>query len=297
MRRDWRAVFKRTFDEFQEDNLTDWAAALTYYSVLSLFPMLIVLVALLGIIGQGSTIDTLIASLSRAGLKGIANSIDGPLHDVVRNKGGAGALLGFALVGALWSASGYIGAFMRASNAIYDVKEGRPFWKRRPFQVAITLLMVLLCALVAVALVVTGSLATAVGDAIGAGRGAVHVWEVAKWPVMLLVVMTVFALLYYVAPNVKQPKLRLITPGGVLGVLIWVAASAGFGVYVANYGSYNKTYGALASVITFLIWLWLTNLALLIGAEFDSELERQRELEAGLPAHDEIQLPPREPAE
>ena len=156
--------------------------------------------------------------------------------------------------------------------------------------------MVLLCALVAVALVLTGSLANAVGDAIGLGHSAVHAWEIAKWPVMLAVVMTVFALLYYVAPNVRQPKFRWITPGGVLGVLIWVAASAGFGVYVANYGSYNKTYGALASVITFLVWLWLTNLALLIGAEFDSELERQRELEAGLPAHDEIQLPPREAA-
>ena len=206
------------------------------------------------------------------------------------------SLVGFGLVGALWSASGYIGAFMRASNTIYETQEGRPFWKRKPLQVAITLVMVLLCALVAVALVLTGSLANAVGDAIGLGHSAVHAWEIAKWPVMLAIVMTVFALLYYVAPNVRQPKFRWITPGGVLGVLIWVAASAGFGVYVANYGSYNKTYGALASVITFLVWLWLTNLALLIGAEFDSELERQRELEAGLPAHDEIQLPPREAA-
>ena len=292
----WRAVFRRTFDEFQEDNLGDWAAALTYYAVLSLFPMLIVLVALLGLVGEARTVDTLIASLGRAGLKGIANNINHPLHDVVRNKGGAGALVGFGLIGALWSASGYIGAFMRASNTIYETQEGRPFWKRKPLQVAITLVMVLLCALVAVALVLTGSLANAVGDAIGLGHSAVHAWEIAKWPVMLAIVMTVFALLYYVAPNVRQPKFRWITPGGVLGVLIWVAASAGFGVYVANYGSYNKTYGALASVITFLVWLWLTNLALLIGAEFDSELERQRELEAGLPAHDEIQLPPREAA-
>ncbi|MBV9212492.1 MAG: YihY/virulence factor BrkB family protein [Actinobacteria bacterium] len=295
--RAWRAVFRRTFDESLDDNLGDWAAALTYYAVLSLFPMLIVLVALLGLIGQASTVDTLIASLGRAGLNGIANSVDGPLHGVVRNKGGAGALVGFGLLGSLWSASIYIGAFMRASNAIYEVQEGRPFWKRKPMQVAITLVMVLLCALVAVALVLTGSLAQAVGDAIGVGRGAVHAWEVAKWPVMLIIVMTVFALLYYVAPNVRQPKFRWVTPGGMLAVLIWVAASAAFGVYVANYGSYNKTYGALASVITFLVWLWLTNLALLIGAEFDSELERQRELEAGLPAQDEIQLPPREAAE
>src|SRR5437870_864309 len=165
---------------------------------------------------------------------------------------------------------------MRAANDIYEVKEGRPFWKRRPLQVAITLLMVLLVALVAVALVLTGSLANAVGDAIGVGKDAVSAWEIVKWPVMLIVVMTTFALLYYVAPNVRQPSFRWITPGGILGVLIWVIASAGFGLYVANYGSYNKTYGALASVITFLVWLWLTNLALLIGAEFDSELERER---------------------
>jgi membrane protein len=293
----WKAIFKRTFHEFQEDNLGDWAAALTYYAVLSLFPMLIVLVALLGLVGQASTVDTLIASLGRAGLKGIANSIDKPLHDVVRNKGGAGALIGFGLLGSLWSASGYIGAFMRASNAIYEIREGRPFWKRKPLQVGITLVGVLVSALVAIALVLTGSLARGVGDAIGVGRGGVHAWEIAKWPVMLVVVMTVFALLYYVAPNVRQPKFRWITPGGVLGVLIWVAASAGFGLFVANYSSYNKTYGALASVITFLVWHWLTNLALLIGAEFDSELERQRELAAGLPAEDEIQLPPKQPAE
>jgi len=208
----WRAIFKRTVAEFQEDNLSDWAAALTYYAVLSLFPMLIVLVALLGLVGQASTVDTLIASLSRAGLKGIANSIDHPLHEVVRNKGGAGALVGFGLLLSLWSASGYIGAFMRASNQIYETEEGRPFWKRKPLQVAITLVMVLLCALVAVALVLTGSLADAIGDALGVGRGAVHAWEIVKWPVMLLVVMTVFALLYYVAPNVRQPKFRWITP-------------------------------------------------------------------------------------
>ena len=295
-RRAWWETVKRTVDEFQRDNLTDWAAALTYYSVLSLFPMLIVLVALLGLVGQGSTIDTLTESLANAGLKGIAGSIDKPLHDVVANKGGAGALLGFGLLGSLWSASGYIGAFMRASNDIYEVQEGRPFWKRRPLQVAITLVMVLLVALVAIALVLTGSLANAVGDAVGVGRDAVNVWEIAKWPVMLLVVITTFALLYYVAPNVRQPKLRWLTPGGVLGALIWVIASAGFGLYVANYGDYNKTYGALGGVITFLVWLWLTNLALLVGAEFDAELERQRELAAGLPAKDEIQLPPREPA-
>jgi membrane protein len=258
--------------------------------------MLIVLVALLGLVGQEGTVSTLIGSLQSAGLGKVADSVRGPLHEVVRHKGGAGALLGFALLGSLWSASGYVGAFTRAANAIYDVREGRSFWTRRPMQVVMTLGMVLLLALVLVALVLTGSLAVAIGDAIGVGRNAVDVWNVAKWPVLGVVVMTMFAFLYYVAPNVRQPKFRWITPGGMLGVVLWIAASGGFGVYIANLGSYDRTYGTLTSVIVFLVWLWITNLALLLGAEFDAELERERELAAGLPAEERIQLPPRKQA-
>ena len=290
-------MLRRTFDEFQEDNLTDWAAALTYYGVLSLFPMLIVLVALLGVVGQAGTIDTLVASFEEAGMGEFADDVEGPLDGVVRNKGGAGALLGFGLLVALWSASGYIGAFMRATNLIYEVDEGRPFWKRRPLQVVLTLLMVLLVALVSIALVLTGDLAAAIGDAIGVGDGAVTAWGYVKWPVMIAIVTTLFALLFYVAPNVRQPRFRWVSPGGLLAVLVWAVASAGFALYVANFGSYNATYGTLGGVITFLVWLWITNVAVLLGAELDSELERRRELEAGLPAEDQLQLPPREAAE
>jgi membrane protein len=289
-------VLKRTVSEFQSDNLSDWAAALTYYSVLALFPMLIVLVALLGIVGQEGTVRTLITSLHDAGLGDVADSIRDPLKHIVSNNSGAGALLGLALLGSLWSASGYVGAFMRAANAIYDVQEGRSFWKRRPMQVVMTFGMVFLLALVLLALVLTGSLAVAIGDAIGVGRGAVDVWNIAKWPVLMVVVMTMFAFLYYLAPNVRQPGFRWITPGGVLAVLLWIVASAGFGVYIAHIGSYDKTYGTLSTVIVLLVWLWITNLALLLGAEFDAELERERQLLAGLPAEDRIQLPPREPA-
>ena len=210
------------------------------------------------------------------------------------HKGGAEALLGFALVGSLWSASGYVGAFMRAANAIYDVEEGRPFWKRRPLQVVLTLGMVLLLACVSFALVLTGKLAVAVGDAIGVGSDAVHVWNIAKWPGLLIVVMTMFAVLYYIAPNVRQPKFRWITPGGILGVVLWVAASAGLGVYIANLGSYDRTYGTLASVIVFLVWLWISNIAILLGAEFDAELERGRAIERGLPKTEEPYVPLRD---
>jgi membrane protein len=294
--RSWTHILKRTVKEFQDDNLTDWAAALTYYGVMSLFPMLVVLVALLGLVGQQSTITTMIDSLRSAGLKDVASTVQGPLQEVVNNKGGAGALLGFGLLASLWSASGYIGAFMRACNAIYEVKEGRPFWKLRPLQVAITLVGVLLLSLVSIAVVVSGPVAKAVGSAVGLGSTAVTIWDIAKWPVMLVVVMGMIAGLYYVAPNVRQPRLRWVTPGGVVAVVVWVVASAGFGLYVSNFGSYGKTYGTLGGVITFLVWMWISNIALLFGAELDSELERERELKAGLPAQEELRLRPRQAA-
>jgi len=294
--RSWWQILKRTVKEFQEDNLTDWAAALTYYGVMSLFPMLVALVAVLGLVGQSGSINTLLDSLREAGLTGVADNIETPLKGVVHAKGGAGALLGVGLLGSLWAASGYLGAFMRAANSIYQVREGRPFWKLRPLQVALTLLGVFLLSLVTIGLVVSGPLAEAIGNAIGFGGTAITIWGIAKWPVMLLIVMGVLAALYYIAPNVRQPRFRWVTPGGVLAVLLWALASVGFGLYVAHFDSYNKTYGTLGGVISFLVWLWISNLALLLGAEFDAELERERELKAGLPAENELRLPPKEAA-
>jgi membrane protein len=291
--RNWKAVLRRTIKEFQADNLTDWAAALTYYAILALFPALLVLVALLGLVGQQDTINSLLDSLRSAGLGSAADNIQKPLSDVVNQKGGAGALFGVGLAGAVWSASGYVGAFMRASNAIYETEEGRPFWKLRPLQVAVTIVMVLLLAIVLIGLVLTGPLAKAIGDAIGLGSTAVTVYSIVKWPLLVAIVMFMFAVLYYVAPNVKQPRMRWISPGGILAVVVWLIASAGFGFYVSNFGSYNKTYGTLGGVITFLVWMWISNIAVLLGAEFDAELERERELRLGINAHDEIKLPPR----
>jgi membrane protein len=295
-RRSWGQILRRTVKEFQDDNLTDWAAALTYYGVMSLFPMMIAIIAVLGIVGQEKSVFTLLDSFRQAGLSGVADNIEKPLLGVVHSKGGAGALLGFGLLAALWSASGYLGAFMRAANSIYEVEEGRPFWKLRPLQVALTLLGVFLMSLVAIGLVVSGPVAEAIGGAIGLGDTAIGVWSVAKWPVMLLIVMTVVATLYYIAPNVRHPRFRWVTPGGILAVLLWAVASVGFGFYVAHFGSYNKTYGTLGGVISFLVWMWITNLALVLGAEFDAELERERELKAGLPAEQGLRLPPKQPA-
>ena len=290
------ATLKRTIRELRDDNLTDWAAALTYYSVLALFPGLIVLVAILGLVGQHpQTTNALLDIVRDVGPASAVDTFRGPIESVVKSNGGAGALLGVGLLVAIWSASGYIGAFMRAMNAIYEVEEGRPFWKRRPLQIVITVAMVLLLALVAVSIVVTGPLARAIGDQVGLGDTAITIWNIAKWPVIVVVVMGMFTVLYYVAPNVRQPRMRWVTPGGIVAVVVWLIASAGFGLYVANFGSYDKTYGSLGGVIVFLVWLWLSNLALLFGAEFDAELERSRELAAGLPAEESLQLPERAP--
>jgi membrane protein len=275
----------------------DWAAALTYYGVLALFPALVCLVALVGLLGQyPQTVNALLGIVEKVGPGSAAATLRGPITGVVQAKGGAGALLGLGLVGALWSASGYIGVFARATNAVYEVREGRPFWKLRPLQVALTLAMVVLVALVAISLVVTGSLAQAVGDAIGIGSTAVSLWSWLKWPVMVGIVMLMVSVMYWAAPNVRQPGFRWITPGGIIAVVIWVLASIAFGIYVATFSSYNKTYGSLGGIVAFLVWLWISNIALLFGAELNSEIERQRELAAGEPAEEQLQMQPRDPA-
>jgi len=295
-RRTWLQIARRAATEFKEDNITDWSAALTYYAVLSIFPGVIVFVALLGLFGQGAdTVDKLINIVGDIGVPQSAlNSLRGPIEDVVNQQGSkAGLALVLGVAGALWSASGYIGAFIRAMNAIYDVREGRKFYILRPLQILITVVCVLLLTAITLALVTSGGIAKAVGDALGLGQAVVTTWNIAKWPVIVIIVSLIIAGLYHVAPNVKQPRFRWFSPGGFLALVLWVIASAAFGFYVANFGSYNKTYGSLGAVITFLIWMWITNNVLLLGAEVNAELERERELQAGLPAEEEIQLPPR----
>jgi membrane protein len=291
----WPAVLKRTWVEFKEDNLTDWAAALTYYAVLALFPAMLALIALVGIFGQyPQTTDALLDIVRQvSGNNSALNGLRDTINQIVQHKGGAGALLGLGLAGAVWSASGYIGAFMRASNVIYEVDEGRPFWKLRPLQVAVTLAIVLLVALLLMALVVTGPVAKAVGDTIGLGSTAVTIYQIAKWPLMAAVVLAILGVLYYAAPSARLPKIRWLSPGAVFALVVWVIASAAFGFYVANFGSYNKTYGTLGGAISLLVWLWITNLAVLFGQELNAEIERGRQLTAGLPAERDLQLEPR----
>jgi membrane protein len=290
--RSWFGLLKRTFTEFKKDNLTDWAAALTYYGILALFPALLVLVSLLGLAGQNTT-QSLIDNIAGAAPGSAKTIITNAIQNLQSSKSSAGILFIVGIAGALWSASGYVGAFSRASNAIYEVGEGRPFWKLRPQQVLITFVMVIILAASAIAVVVTGGLATQVGNLIGVGSTAVTVWDIAKWPVLVVLVSIMVAVLYYAAPNVRHPGFRWISPGSILAVAIWIVASAAFAFYVANFGSYNKTYGSLGGVIIFLVWLWISNVAILLGAEFDAEMARGRELEAGREGGDPI-LPPRD---
>ncbi|RKT54397.1 YihY/virulence factor BrkB family protein [Saccharothrix australiensis] len=291
--RSWWAVLKRTVEEFGDDGLTDWAAALTYYAVLSLFPGLLLLTSLLGLLGPDAT-RSVKDSLDLLGPGEAQQLISDGIDNLQRSSGVAGPLAIVGLVTALWSASGYVGAFMRAANSIYDVEEGRPFWKVIPLRLALTVGVVVLLALTALGVTLTGGVAAWLGEVLGLGATVVTVWDIAKWPVLLLLASLAIGLLFWASPNVRQPSWLWITPGGLLAVLAWVAASAGFALYVANAGSYNKTYGSLAGVIVFLVWLWISNLALLLGAELDAELERGRRMAAGQSDGRDPVAPPRD---
>lgn len=295
-KRSWIATIKRAFKEFQKDNATDWAAALTYYSVLSVFPGIIVLFSLLGVLGQyPETTNALLDIVADLGPASTVDTLRGPIEDVTRDTGGAAALLGVGTLGAVWSASGYLGAFARASNAIYEVEEGRPFWKMRPQQVGMTVVMISLLAVIAIGLVVSGPVAESIGNVIGVGSTAVTVWGIAKWPVMILLVAFLCAILFYWAPNVEQRKFRWISPGSLFAVVIWIFASGLFALYVSQFASYSATYGSLGGIVSFLLWIWISNNALLLGQELNAELEREREIVTGVPgAAEEIQAPLRD---
>jgi membrane protein len=282
----WRSVLRRAAREFQDDNLTDWAAALTYYGVLALFPGMLVVVSLLGLLGE-STTQSLLANVGQIAPGGVKDFFNKVLTNAQSQRRTAGLAAIFGLVVAVWSASGYIGAFMRAANAVYDVPEGRPVWKKIPTRLGVTLAALVMMLASAVIVLVSGRIADQVGKVLGVGHAAVTAWNIAKWPVLLIIVSLLLALLYWACPNAKQSGFRWITPGGVVAVVIWLIASGLFAVYVANFASYNKTYGVFAGVIIFLVWLWVSNIAVLLGAEFDAEMERERALLAGV--HDDAQ--------
>jgi membrane protein len=288
------ATLKRTFKEFSADNITDWAAALTYYAVLSIFPALIALVSLVGLAGQSAT-QGLLDNLNTVAPGPAKDILTSAIQNIASKPGAAGLAFIIGLAVALNSASGYIAAFTRASNSIYEVEEGRPIWKLKPQQIGIVLVLLLLLVAITLAVVVSGPVAKQVGQALGVGDTAATIWDIAKIPIVLLVVSFMFAFLYKTAPNVKQPDFKWWSPGGVVALVIWIIASALFALYVATFASYNKTYGSMGGVVVFLLWLWITNIAILFGAEFNAELQRSQQIEAGQDAPlDEPFLEPRD---
>ncbi|MFI6358274.1 YihY/virulence factor BrkB family protein [Streptomyces sp. NPDC050743] len=292
-RRAWVAVLKGSLREFQDDELTDRAAALTYYGVLALFPALLVLVSLLGIAGRSVT-DKVLANLRHLA-PGSARDILTRAVEQLQNHAGIGSVMAVAgIVLAVWSASGYVAAFIRAANAVYDMPEGRPVWKILPVRIGVTVVLMVLAVAGALIVVFTGSLARHAGQALGIGDTALTVWSIGKWPVLVLLVTVMIAILYWATPNARVKGFRWITPGSVLALSIWLVASAGFAVYVANFASYNKTYGTMAGVIVFLVWLWISNLAILLGLEFDAETVRQRAIAGGHPPGAEPYTQPRD---
>ncbi len=281
-------TLKRTLKEFTEDNLTDWAAALTYYGVLAIFPALI---ALLSIVGLLTDPKTLTDALTAVVPESAADTLNPVITDLAGNTApvGFGLVLGLAI--AIWSASGYVGAFTRAANVVYETPEGRKIWKLKPLQLLITLIGVLFAAVILAMLVLSGPVVDAIGSAIGIGETGQTIWNIVKWPVVLVVLALMIAVLYYSTPNVKLRGFTWVSPGAAVAIVVAIVASALFAFYVANFGSYNKTYGALAGVVVFLVWFWLINVALLFGIELDAEIERTKELKEGVPrAEKEIQL-------
>ncbi|MEV4948921.1 YihY/virulence factor BrkB family protein [Streptomyces sp. NPDC053755] len=292
-KKSWSAILRRTVAEFKDDELADRAAALTYYGVLSLFPALLVLISLLGVVGKSAT-DSVLDNLTRL-TPGAARDVITNAVQQLQGNAGVGSLMAVVgLVLAVWSASGYVAAFIRTSNAVYDIPEGRPVWKVLPVRLVVTIVLMVLAVVSALIVVFTGELARQVGTALGIGDTALTVWSIAKWPVLLLLVTMMIALLYWATPNARGRGFRWVTPGSFLALLIWMVASAGFAFYVANFGSYNKTYGTVAGMIIFLLWLWITNLAILLGLEFDAEMTRERAIAGGHPEDEEPYVEPRD---
>jgi membrane protein len=294
----WSGTLKRTVAEFRADKLNHWGAALTYYAVLSLFPALLVLVSLVGLLADPASVTRILTqTVSQLGPEAAAKTFKNPIESLTANRGTAGIMFVVGVVSALWAASGYVSAFAEASNSIYEVEEGRPFWKLKPLQLAVTFALIMLAAIVALALVLTGPIVGALGGALGISDAALTMWRYAKWPAMLLLVLVILGVLYYTGPNARHGGVRWVSGGALVALVAWLIASLLFAFYVTNFSSYNKTYGTLGGVVVFLLWLWLTNMAILLGAEFNAETERAKQLATGVSgAEERLRLPQRQPS-
>lgn len=291
-----RMVLVRSVGEFLRDRGPDLAGALTFYGVLSLFPAILVVVSLLGVLGQGErTVDAVMEMLSDVAPAAVLDPVRGPVQALVTTHAAGFALVAGVVI-ALWTASRYVRALGRAMNVVFGVEEGRPLWKLVPAALMLTTLLVVLVVMGGLALVFTGPVAETVGGWIGLGDTALAVWSVAKWPGGLVSAVLALAILYRFAPNVSGRRFHWISLGALAALVVIGVATAGFGVFVSAFGTFNRTYGSLAGIIVFLFWLWLVNIGVLYGARLDAEVMRVRQLRAGLPAEEQLQVTPRDTA-
>jgi membrane protein len=259
-------ALREAFGAFREDDLSDWAAALTYYGLLSLFPALIALVSIIGLVGDPrSTTASVIEVIEEVGPDSAAGTFRGPIESIAAHRGTAGVAFVLGLAAAIWSASGYVGAFGRASHIVYGRSDERPFWKQRPQQLAITLAMLVLAALLTLGLVLSGPVVDAVAGSIGVGSTAVALWEVLKLPALAAIFIAMVGLLYSTSLEPTFRGIHWFTAGSLFAFAAWAIASAAFALYLGNFGSYDQTYGTLGGFVALLVWLWITNLAILFG--------------------------------
>ena len=282
--RSWRSVFWRSVVGYIEDDCSDFAAAMTYQAVTAFIPSLVVIVALVNLVTDGSTVITATVGILRdLGLGSVVGneSLLSVVQALLVQQNSAKVLLGFGLLLALWSASGFVSTFTRASNRIYGVREGRSWWKLQLLEIALAAVALVLLAAIGAGLVISGPLVDAVGNALNAGATTRLLWSIGRWPVLVMIAMLVLSLLFWIAPNVRQPRFRWLTVGGAVALLVWAVASSAFGLYVANFGSYNRTYGSLGAIMAFLVWIYLSNIALLLGVQVNAEVQRARLRQAG----------------
>lgn len=293
-RDDWRVILTRTWHEFRINQVYDIAAALTYYAVLATFPAILATLALLGIFGSAEAVtNDVLRVIEELG----GSSVIDPLREAIEqllNASHAASAFIVGLVGALWATSGFVGAFGRGLNRIYGVEEGRPFWRKRPVMIGISAILLVLATISGFAIVLTGPIAESAARVLGLDEGVVFWWDLGKLPVLAAIAIFVIALLYWAAPNVKRRNLRWFSVGAVAALLSWMIATVVFGSYALGFGSYERTYGVLGGAVAFLLWLWLSNLAMVFGAVLDTEVERARQLRAGIAAEDQVQLPLRD---
>ncbi|MDP9385040.1 MAG: YihY/virulence factor BrkB family protein [Actinomycetota bacterium] len=287
-------VIKRTVVSFYDDQMTHHAAALTYYGLMSLFPTALLGLSLLGLLGQyPETYDAILGYAREVAPEALVTPLDESLQRALQAKGTAATALAISVAVALYGSTGVLEAARRALNVVFEIEAGRSILRRKLVDVGSTLVLLALTLLTAVLVFVGGAFAEDLLGFIGLGPTAAKVWSIARWPAALLVAMVVFSFIYYVTPDVEQRSWRWVTPGAVVGVMLWLLASAGFSGYISSVADVGAIYGAFAGAIVLVAWIWLTNVALLFGAELNAELERHKELREGVPPADTLNRPAR----